>query len=141
MNFKFMKYAFALFSLFALLTAPAYAHDLEKDKNVGALFHIEPDDQPKAGVPVEGWFEIRKKGGDSITAQDCSCSVKLYSGKPNSKAKPIGEYTLSGKERVMAKLMFPSPGPYTVRLVGQPKKGSKVTFAPFQINWPVRATP
>lgn len=141
MSFESMKHTFVLFSLLTLCVAPAFAHDLEKDKNVGALFHIEPDDQPKAGVPVEGWFEIRKKGGNSITAQDCSCSVKVYSGRPNLKAKPIGEYSLSGQERVMAKLMFPSPGPYTIRLVGQPKKGSKVAFAPFQINWPVRVVP
>jgi hypothetical protein len=141
MNCKPMKYAFALLSVLALTTIPVFAHDLEKDKNIGALFHIEPDDQPKAGVPVEGWFEIRKKGGNSLTTQDCFCLVKVYSGKPKPTAKPIGEYTLSGGDRVMAKLMFPSPGPYTVRLVGSPKKGSKVPFAPFQINWPVRVVP
>ncbi len=136
-----MKYAIALCSLLTLSTMPAFAHDLEKDKNIGALFHIEPDDQPKAGVPVEGWFEIRKKGGNSIQAQDCSCLVRIYSGKPKQTSKPIGEYTLSGGERVTAKLMFPSPGPYTVRLVGQSKKGSKVVFNPFQINWLVRVVP
>lgn len=136
-----MKHAIALCSLLALIAIPAFAHDLEKDKNVGALFHIEPDDQPKAGVPVEGWFEIRKKGGNSVKAQDCSCSVRIYSGKPKPTTKPISEYTLSGGERVAAKLMFPSPGPYTVRLVGSPKKGGKVAFSPFQINWPVRVVP
>jgi hypothetical protein len=141
MNFKPMKYAIALCSVLVLTTIPVFAHDLEKDKNVGALFHIEPDDQPKAGVLVEGWFEIRKKGGNSITAQDCSCLVKVYSGKPKPTAKPIGEYTLSGGERVTAKLMFPSPGPYTVRLVGSPRKGSKTAFNPFQISWPVRVVP
>lgn len=141
MSFEPMKYAIALCSLLTLATMPAFAHDLEKDKNIGALFHIEPDDQPKAGVPVEGWFEIRKKGGTSIQAQDCACLVRIYSGKPKPTAKPIGEYTLSGGERVTAKLMFPSPGPYTVRLVGQSKKSGKVVFNPFQINWPVRVVP
>ncbi len=136
-----MKRTVALCSLLVLTAIPAFAHDLEKDKNVGALFHIEPDDQPKAGVPVEGWFEMRKKGGNSIQAQDCSCLVKVYSGKPKKTAKPIGEYPLSGGERVTAKLMFPSPGPYTVRLVGSPKKGGKVAFSPFEINWPVRVVP
>jgi hypothetical protein len=141
MNCKSMKRTVALCGLLVLTTMPAFAHDLEKDNNVGALFHMEPNDQPEAGVPVEGWFEIRKKGGNSITAQDCSCLAKVYSGKPKATAKPIGEYALAGGERVTAKLMFPSPGPYTVRLVGSPKKGSKVAFSPFQINWPVRVVP
>ncbi|AFZ67997.1 hypothetical protein [Deinococcus peraridilitoris] len=125
-----------LFTL--LLGASALAHEIVRDGNVGALLHIEPDDDPVVGKVSATWFETRARGGRPITLTNCNCTVSVYAGSVQPHKKPVLTPKLkSEKNRLGVDLVFPAEGAYTLVLSGMPKNGA--TFNAFRLEWVVRA--
>ncbi|GEM47851.1 hypothetical protein [Deinococcus cellulosilyticus] len=116
---------------------PVLAHDIEKDGNVGALIHIEPDDAPVVGSNVT-WFEVNQKGGIPITLKNCLCTLKVYAGayKEGAKAQSNPKL-LTDKNHLKATIKFPASGAYTLVLSGKPQAGAE--FNAFTLQWVVRA--
>jgi hypothetical protein len=119
----------------------AYSHELVADKEVGALMHIEPNDDPKVGVSSKVWFDLVKKGGQKISLAECDCVFSLYKGTARTPvvtpalAESKAEET---KSVLSAQVTFPEQGAYRLVLSGKPK-GKKI-FAPFTLRWTVRAS-
>ncbi len=123
----------------ALLLAPAaLAHDLARDHRVGALMHLAPDDDPKAGEVTEAFFALGELGGAPITLAQCACTLDVLRGSPDGAALPAARLR-DDHGHLSAQLTFPTPGAYTLRLRGAPRAGA--TFAPFTLSWTVRAEP
>ena len=126
------------------LAAPALAHEIKRDGDVGALLHIEPDDDPAAGKPTVAWFEATRRGGTRLGAAECDCTVSLYRGAPEPSDKPLlslpaKDGTAGGaKGKLSAAITFPEVGAYTLVLEGKPRAGA--AFAPFRLEWVVRAS-
>lgn len=119
-----------------LAAAPALAHDLARDGNVGALLHLEPDDAPRPHTPSRAWFEVNGRGAGAITLTHCACTLGVYAGQ--ARAAPISTPRLiTEKNRLRADLIFPAAGAYALVLSGQPRSGAN--FAPFRLEWVVRA--
>lgn len=121
-----------------LVSAPALAHDLVRDGNVGALLHLEPDDAPAARAPTRAWFEVNGRGAQAITLANCVCTLNVYAGRAQAGAVSTSLPRLTTeKNRLRADLIFPVVGAYTLVLTGQPRSGA--SFAPFRLEWVVRA--
>jgi hypothetical protein len=122
----------------------AYSHELAAYKDVGALMHIEPSDDPKVGVPSKVWFDLVKKGGQKISLAQCNCVFSLYKG---AEKKPLAQPTLVSstaketKSVLSAQVTFPERGAYTLVLTGKPKEQKTFDpFTPFKLRWTVRAS-
>jgi hypothetical protein len=137
-----MKYALLLaFMLLGFSSASIYSHELAADKNVGALMHIEPNDDPKVDVSSKVWFDLVKKGGQKISLDECDCIFSVYKGTTRT---PVVTPTLTEstaeetKSVLSAQVTFPERGAYRLVLSGKPK-GKKI-FNPFTLRWTVRAS-
>ncbi|WP_034342995.1 hypothetical protein [Deinococcus misasensis] len=125
-----------LLSLLVMGVAPVLAHEIEKDGNVGALIHIEPDDAPVVGNNTT-WFEVNQKGGIPITLKNCTCNLQVFAGsyKAGVKAQSSPKLVMDGKH-LKATVKLPKNGAYTLVLSGIPKAGA--TFNKFTLQWVVR---
>ncbi|WP_287129756.1 hypothetical protein [Candidatus Cyanaurora vandensis] len=125
--------------LFVLLvlggSLPTQAHQLKSDGDVGALLHIEPGDQPQAGVPQQVWFNLVKRGGTKITPGQCNCTLTLNQGPQR-----LSQTALSlVNKRPTARVTFPKQGRYTLVLTGTAKTAA-LPFQPFILRWNVQVS-
>ncbi len=128
-----------LLTLLALTLGPAaLAHEMVHDGSVGGMLHIEPDDNPLVGTANPTWFELTLRGGAPLTTGTCACTLSVYAGtyKPGAKALSTPPLKLD-RGREVAAVTFPKVGAYTLVLTGKPKSGT--AFAPFTLQWVVRA--
>jgi hypothetical protein len=130
-----------LLSLLGFFSQTAYSHELAADKDVGALMHIEPNDDPKVGISSKVWFDLVKKGGQKISLDECDCVFFLYKGTART---PVVTPMLTEskaeetKSVLSAQVTFPERGAYRLVLSGKPR-GKKI-FDPFTLRWTVRAS-
>jgi hypothetical protein len=125
-----------------LLAAPVLAHEVKISGDVGTTFHIEPNDQPKAGVPSKAWFALTHKGGAIIPLSQCNCQLAVYPmPHEEGKTRPLMKPTLSALNVERYKgvpgtiITFPKPGTYELELTGTAKPGAN--FKPFQFSYQV----
>lgn len=135
----------ALLFLTTLITAPAIAHDVEISQDVGATFHIEPNDAPRANKPQLAWFALTQKGGKIIPLEQCNCKLAVRAEPHNEGSPPLLEPPLKAisKERYQgipsAEIVFPKAGAYELELSGTPIAGA--TFKPFELSYEVTVAP
>jgi hypothetical protein len=139
------KFSFFLLLLclgfFRFFNQIAYSHELAADKEVGALMHIEPSDDPKVGVSSKVWFDLVKKGGQKISLAKCDCVLSLYKGTartPLVQPRLVDSKAEEDKSVLSAQVTFPERGAYRLVLAGKPK--GKAIFNPFTLRWTVRAS-
>ena len=105
----------AIFTLFSDKTQ-AHVLFIDKQTNIAAIFHSNPNDDPAAGEASELFFDIQDKNSD----------VRIpYSGYDLIIINPQGEETIvptsAFGSTVKAEYIFPSKGLYSVALESQPK--------------------
>jgi len=110
--------------------------------DVAALFHIDPDDHPKAGVPSQAWFALMLIGGNVIPLSQCKCEVDVYptpiqEGKTLPLLKPqLKAISVESYQNIPSTVItFPKPGIYELRFTGKPLSGNK--FRPFKLSYEV----
>jgi hypothetical protein len=139
---------YGLFFTSLLLLLPATAHELQTDGDVGALMHIQPDDNPRAKVFTTAWFGLVQRGGTPIPLSQCACSLQIYVGEPQPGQKPVLTPKLQERKvqdgigsqtKLTAQLKFPRTGAYTMVLAGKPK--ATASFPVFRLSWVVEAVP
>jgi hypothetical protein len=122
-------------------THTAFAHKVKTSADVGAILHIEPNDQPRAGEKAKTWFALTQKGGKIIPLQDCNCQLAIYAqphtpGEPallEPPLKPVAAERYQGTPGT--EITFPRPGIYQLQLSGKPVGQKK--FQPFKFNFEV----
>ncbi len=135
------KFPWLLLLILGSFNLTAHGHELAADKEVGALMHIEPNDDPKVGVSSKVWFDLVKKGGQKITLTECDCMFSIYKGTartPVVTTKLTESKAEETKSVLSAQVTFPERGAYRLVLSGKPK-GKKI-FDPFTLRWTVRAS-
>src|SRR5579884_3968741 len=118
------------------LIPEAYAHVLKSDGSIGAVMHIDPNDDPVANSPATFFFEIKDKT-NKFTPQNCDCRVDIYEngkviysdslfvgGSSNNISSPVFQYT------------FPQKDVYQVKVVGTPQQTGD--FQPFTLTYDLR---
>src|SRR5882672_6466726 len=68
----------ALFIILVLffVATPVEAHFLASDRNIGAVLHVDPNDQPIAGSQTSFFFEFKDKQ-NKFKAENCDCTFAI----------------------------------------------------------------
>ncbi|MFM7405357.1 MAG: hypothetical protein ACKO3K_01470 [Cuspidothrix sp.] len=119
----------------------ALAHTVKVSGDVGATIHLEPNDNPRSGEVTPAWFALMQKGGKVIPLKDCNCRLSIYAelyveGEPALLEPPLQAVQAERYEGIPgAKITFPKPGAYELRLSGKPR--NEGSFQPFELKFPV----
>jgi hypothetical protein len=128
-----------LLSLPVLLAAPVLAHTVKVTGDVAAIFHVEPNHNPRAGQQALIWAALTKRGGQGIPLSQCNCQMAIYSSPRGS--QPIARLSLRSinaeqyRGAIAANATFPRAGRYEIELSGSPKAGA--SFQPFRLTYSV----
>ncbi len=128
-----------------LLAAPVFAHSVKVSGDVAALFHIEPNHNPRAGQPSRAWFALTRKGGQLIPFEQCNCKLAVYPEPHKEGSRPLMEPTLKPVSADQyrgipgADIVFPRAGIYELELSGKPSSGA--SFRPFELTYEVTVQP
>lgn len=133
---------YLLSSAFCLLSPLAsLAHNVKISSNVAATFHIDPNDNPRAGEKAQAWFVLTKQGGERISLESCDCHLAVYPSQAKEGDSPVLQPALTSiaieqhQDAPSAEVVFPKAGIYRLELVGKPKDG--VSFQPFELSYEV----
>lgn len=119
----------------------AIAHQVEVSGGVGGTAHIEPNDNPRAGIPSLAWFAITRSGGELIPLEACNCQLAVYARPVQPGDVPVQQpalkpVTAEGYAGVPGtEITFPQVGAYELVLQGQPKTPDQ--FQPFELRFDV----
>ncbi len=126
-----MKHFVVIFLIIAFswifVTMPVLAHVLQADGTIGAVLHVDPDDDPVAKEDSSFFFEF-KDTSHIFSLADCICTVAI-----DSNANTIYKTTLNTTPVVT--FVFPERGVYTIRVTGA---SISHRFNPFTLSYVVR---
>ena len=125
----------------SLSASSVLAHFLETDGNIGAVLHLDPNDDPIAGQASAFFLEFKDTSGkfDPLT---CTCSADIYKGEQKVASLPLfagnGSRLVSGSGQATgnASFTFPNKDVYTMKVVGMPLQSG--AFQPFTLNYSIR---
>lgn len=130
---------FGLFSLVWLLYVPetTYAHFLATDKNIGVVFHVDPDDDPIPGQSANLYFLFGDKT-HRFNLATCHCIVNV-----TEQGKQIFSQPLITKKTnkpsvwgTSIPFTFPNRDVYSITIQGTPVETN--AFQSFTISWDFR---
>ena len=132
-------FALSSFWILALRPGTAEAHVLQTDGSIGAVLHIDPDDDPIIGKPATFFFDFvdRQKKFDPAKC-DCTVNILDDQGKvlvTNPLFQASGQ---SGLSYPLFSYTFAQKGVYTIEALGQPKNPGD--FQSFNLKYPLRVT-
>ena len=122
----------AVISICITTSQPVFAHVLKTDGTIGAILHIQPDDNPKSGTPTT--YELAFKDTNyQFSIQNCNCTVTI---RQNDKTLDTGPLIASSAHVSKNRYTFQNPGVYTLNVSGQPTQPND--FAPFSLTYTIR---
>ena len=125
--------ALALLTLpFLLQSKPVNAHVLETDKSIGAVLHIDPDDDPIAGQKSTFYFDFRDTT-NKLSLTDCDCLFTVKEGGTQIYSAPL---SVSSTKEGVAGVTFPTRDVYSVQITGKPLNGAD--FSGFTLSYDIR---
>ncbi len=125
MNKTILIVLFILYS-FLQFTKPAFAHVLQTDGSIGAVLHVDPEDDPIVGEQSSFFFSIKDKQ-NKFSFANCSCTVTV---KENGTI--MSQTTISDQTFLYT---FPRKGVYQVTLTG---KSNNKSFQSFSLTYDIR---
>ncbi len=116
----------------------AFAHILVSDKNIGAVLHIDPEDDPIIGQPTNFFFEFKDKE-HKFTPANCDCTVFILEAGKIIATQPLFQNNTSSQlTTATLTYTFPQKDVYTIRVIGKPAYQN--AFQPFTLEYAVRVT-
>ncbi len=119
------------------------AHQVELADDIGGTLHIEPNDTPRAGEEVLAWIALTRKGGDTLSLNDCDCRINIYAQPRQANDTPVAAPPAIAVEGQAypavpgAEFTFPTVGAYELVIAGAPKAAAQVSFEPFELAFNV----
>lgn len=122
----------ALVLAMGFYVGPAYAHELQTDGNIGAILHINPDDNPKSGGPTPFYLAFHDKS-DQFSLASCDCTLTV-----EQNGRTIATQALEPTYRTTSEntFTFTEPDVYKLKVTGQPKQAG--AFQPFKLTYTLR---
>lgn len=114
------------------LPAVASAHVLKVDGTIGAVLHINPDDDPTAGSSTDYAMSF-DDDTDRFSLPKCNCNVSIIENGQTIATEPLAASSDTVSEN---RYTFDKPDVYTLRFTGTPKTAG--AFQPFTLSYEVR---
>lgn len=108
------------------------AHVLKVDGTIGAVLHINPDDNPQVGEGTNYVLSFTDSSG-AFSLPACDCTVSFIADGKTLATKPL---VVSSNTVSRNHYTFTSPAVYTIQVTGMPKTAG--TFQPFTLDYQVR---
>jgi hypothetical protein len=126
----------AVLSLTVLLlgfaVAPASAHVLKTDGTIGAVLHIDPDDNPVTGKSTSYVLAFKDTAGQ-FTLPKCDCGATIQENGKTINTSPL--QTLDSSDG-QGSFTFSKPDVYNLVISGTAKDGK--SFQPFTLTYLLR---
>jgi hypothetical protein len=122
----------AFATLILLPASQAQAHFLATDNQIGAVIHIDPDDDPIVGQPATFFFDIKDRQVQYAPV-NCTCTVVIKEAGQVVDTEPV---TSTGVDSASFTYTFPKRDVYSIDLTGQPLSSGQ--FQPFSLHWDIR---
>lgn len=116
------------------IPAVASAHVLKVDGDIGAVLHINPDDNPTTGSSTDYAMSFDDDTG-KFSLPKCTCTVSIIENGKTIAVKPL---TVSSSEVSENRYTFVKPDVYDMKFTGTSKTPG--AFQPFTLNYEVRVT-
>ncbi len=136
MSKKFFLSLLLFLVCFQLLARTASAHTLKYDGSIGAVLHVDPEDDPIIGEPANFFFEFKDKNGN-FKPSNCSCLVAIT--RENQELFSQQLETSSEEPSLNSasfSFTFPEKGVYKLTLTGTPNGDS--SFSDFKLIYDIR---
>jgi hypothetical protein len=92
----------------------AEAHFLKINNEIGAVLHVDPDDNPIAKQVSTFYLEFKDVTG-KFKPKDCTCQITITNISTNkSESIPTSNISYSGENVLLFKYTFPEIGIYSV---------------------------
>lgn len=122
-----MKKYLTLFILcFLLFSPPVFAHVLQSNGAIGAVLHIDPEDDPIVGQQASFFFDFKDKQS-KFKPENCECTFSI-----SENGKEIYSQALSNSS---ASYTFTKKGSYKIKISGKPQENAD--FKPFVLTYDV----
>jgi hypothetical protein len=125
---RFLIVLFVILS-FLISSAPVFAHVLQKDGTIGAVIHINPDDDPIIGQEANFFFDL-KDTSSKFKPEECNCAGKIL--KDGKEVYSTQLFALDPTTPGFT-YAFPEKGIYIIQIAGAPI--ATKTFQSFTLSW------
>lgn len=133
---KILLFLTVSFISFSLLAPIASAHVLVTDKNIGAVMHTDPDDDPIAGQQTGIFFEFKDTTG-KFKPENCACKFLITEHGNTIYSQRLFQNTdTANPNNASIFFTFPKRDVYQVVAIGKPTISG--AFQPFTLTYEVR---
>ena len=134
-----MKHSLIVIALVILIlgaTQYVQAHVLKVDRSIGAVLHIDPDDDPIVGEPAYFFFEFKDKK-NVFKPEFCDCTVSIIKDGISVYSQPLfQDNPTADTNNASFAYIFPEKNIYQVKVEGNPNKPK--AFQPFSLTFDIR---
>lgn len=133
---RYIKSFVLIIILFLAFTSQASAHVLKTDGAIGAVLHVDPNDEPKAGEQASFFFEFKDRNG-KFDPKNCDCTFKiLENGNPLFTQGLFDQSSEPSLSSASVFYTFEKGGVYQIQVIGKP--ASDGDFQSFRLNYDIR---
>lgn len=111
-----------------------FAHVVISENTIGALLHIDPEDDPIIGKPATFYFEIKDKN-KLFKPNECECTATILKDNEAIFLAPLFQDT-SDFSSPLFSYTFQEKGTYVLIIKGTPKIGA--VLKPFTLRYDLR---
>jgi hypothetical protein len=119
-------------AILTVVVAPAWGHQIASNNGVSVQVHVNPGDEPVAGVPTTIWVVRVKnvKGTGTFAWATCRCQLKVFDSS--------GTVVQSGAAKAArTAITFPEAKAYGITFSGRIKRNG--VWRTFKVSYAIRA--
>ncbi len=125
-------------SMFIVLPKGVDAHILRTDGSIGAVLHIDPEDDPIAKEQSYFFFEFKDKK-NKLAPDNCDCTASILEDGKEIYSQPLYQNNQNPSlSNASFSYTFPERNVYIVKVVGKPTVSNE--FQPFTLTYDIRVS-
>lgn len=132
---KIIKIALLSLTFLFLIPQKVSAHNLQSDGSIGAVLHVDPEDDPIVGSQSSLFFEFKDKN-NQFKPQTCDCSFLITKEEKEVFRQDLFANSDGSLESASVSFTFPEKGVYKIIVTGSPKVAG--AFQPFTLKYDLR---
>lgn len=117
---RIILHIFFFLAVFLAFPQSSLAHVLKIDESIGAVMHIQPEDDPVAGEESSFYFEFKDKK-NTFDPKLCECTFSVTSNGQELYSQPLFQNNSQPSlTNASVYYTFPKRGVYVIKITGKP---------------------